>query len=115
MSMVSSHPQQTEKFTLANVLTPMQFRTMLLVACGLKNEEIGEFLGTTEHVIKNVLREIYDRTGCWNRVELALRYVHEVEGGILDLGRLQRELTELEARASQILHARPADLLQYAN
>ena len=115
MSVASSHSQETvANFTLATLLTPMQFRTALLVACGLKNSEIGEFLGTTEYVIKNVIRDIYDRTGCWNRVELALRYVHEVGSGLLDLSRLRRELAELEARATQILHARPGDLLQYS-
>lgn len=29
---------------------------------------------TSEHVIKNLLRSIYDKLGLWNRVELALWY-----------------------------------------
>lgn len=45
-----------------------------LVAEGLKNKEIAERLGTTEHVIKNYLRVVYDKLGMWNRVELALWY-----------------------------------------
>jgi len=45
------------------------------VAEGCKNREIAESLGTTEHVIKNDLRLIYDKLGLWNRVELALWYV----------------------------------------
>jgi len=45
-----------------------------LVAEGLKNRDIADSLGTTEHVIKNDLRVIYDKLGLWNRVELALWY-----------------------------------------
>ena len=49
-------------------------RVIQLVAEGLKNREVAEALGTTEHVIKNYLRVIYDKLGLWNRVELALWY-----------------------------------------
>ena len=45
-----------------------------LVAQGLTNRDIAEGLGTTEYVIKNHLRTIYDELGLWNRVELALWY-----------------------------------------
>ncbi len=45
------------------------------VAEGCKNREIANSLGTTEHVVKNYLRVIYDKLGLWNRVELALWYV----------------------------------------
>jgi DNA-binding NarL/FixJ family response regulator len=45
-----------------------------LVAQGLTNREVAESLGTTEYVIKNYLRTIYDKLGLWNRVELALWY-----------------------------------------
>jgi len=44
------------------------------VAEGCKNREIADSLGTTEHVVKNCLRVIYDKLGLWNRVELALWY-----------------------------------------
>jgi DNA-binding NarL/FixJ family response regulator len=44
------------------------------VAEGCKNREIADSLGTTEHVVKNYLRLIYDKLGLWNRVELALWY-----------------------------------------
>ncbi|MGA2356242.1 MAG: LuxR C-terminal-related transcriptional regulator [Terriglobales bacterium] len=44
------------------------------VAEGCKNSEIARALGTTEHVVKNYLRLIYDKLGLWNRVELALWY-----------------------------------------
>jgi len=49
-------------------------RVIELVAQGLKNREVADEIGTTEHVVKNYLRTIYDKLGLWNRVELALWY-----------------------------------------
>jgi DNA-binding NarL/FixJ family response regulator len=49
-------------------------RVIELVAQGLKNREVATAIGTTEHVVKNYLRVIYDKLGLWNRVELALWY-----------------------------------------
>ncbi len=116
MSAVNTCPQETvDRITLAVLLTPMEFKTLLLVVCGLKKCEIAELLGTREHVIENALSDIYDRTGCANSGDLVRRYVNEVERGLLELARLRRELEELEARSAQILHGRPGDLLQYDN
>jgi len=49
-------------------------RVIELVAQGLKNRDVAHAIGTTEHVVKNYLRAIYDKLGLWNRVELALWY-----------------------------------------
>lgn len=51
-----------------------EHRVIELVARGLKNREVADEIGTTEHVVKNYLRTIYDKLGLWNRVELALWY-----------------------------------------
>ena len=51
-----------------------EHRVNQLVAEGLKNKEVADAIGTTEHVVKNYLRVIYDKLGLWNRVELALWY-----------------------------------------
>jgi DNA-binding NarL/FixJ family response regulator len=51
-----------------------EHRVIQLVAEGLKNKEVADAIGTTEHVVKNYLRVIYDKLGLWNRVELALWY-----------------------------------------
>jgi len=85
------------KPTLHDVLTPKQFRVALLVSSGLKNSEIGMILRTTENMIKNILRDIYDRSGCSNRVELALLLVHEAEMGMYDREKLDKELATLRA------------------
>jgi DNA-binding CsgD family transcriptional regulator len=52
--------------------TPRESRIIQLVSQGCTNREIAEAIGTTEHVVKNYLRIIYDKLGLWNRVELAL-------------------------------------------
>jgi len=58
-----------------NRIPPAKRRRVIeLVAQGLKNGEVAREIGTTEHVVKNCLRAIYDELGLWNRVELALWY-----------------------------------------
>jgi len=45
-----------------------------LIVQGYKNKEIASQLGTTEQVIKNYLRNVYDKIGVSDRLELALFY-----------------------------------------
>jgi DNA-binding NarL/FixJ family response regulator len=47
-----------------------------LIGQGCKNREIALRLNTTEQVIKNYLRSIYDKTGVSDRLELALFTIH---------------------------------------
>jgi DNA-binding NarL/FixJ family response regulator len=61
-------------------------RVIQLVAQGLKNKEVATEIGTTEHVIKNYLRTIYDKLGLWNRVELALWYEARRHEGLMWAG-----------------------------
>jgi DNA-binding NarL/FixJ family response regulator len=58
----------------SRVPSEREHRVIQLVAQGLKNSEVANEIGTTEHVVKNYLRVIYDKLGLWNRVELALWY-----------------------------------------
>jgi DNA-binding NarL/FixJ family response regulator len=90
------------KLTLHDVLTPKQFRVALLVSSGLKNSEIGMVLRTTENMIKNILQDIFDRSGCSNRVELALLMVHEAEMGMYDRENLDKELATLRALTQEL-------------
>ena len=46
------------------------------VAQGMRNKEIAQEVGTTEQVIKNYLRKIYDKLGVSDRLELALYCIH---------------------------------------
>ena len=43
-----------------------------LLTEGRRNKEIARALGTTEQVVKNCLRRIYDRFGVADRLELAI-------------------------------------------
>jgi DNA-binding CsgD family transcriptional regulator len=51
-------------------------RIVALIVQGCKNREIATRLKTTEQVIKNYLRSIYDKTGVSDRLELALFTLH---------------------------------------
>jgi DNA-binding NarL/FixJ family response regulator len=43
----------------------------------MRNKEIACQLGTTEQVIKNYLRKVYDKLGVSDRLELALYFLHD--------------------------------------
>jgi DNA-binding NarL/FixJ family response regulator len=57
-------------------LTPKELRIVALIVQGYKNKDIATELGTTEQVIKNYLRNIYDKIGVSDRLELALFTIH---------------------------------------
>jgi DNA-binding NarL/FixJ family response regulator len=57
-------------------LTPKEMRIVALIVQGCKNREIANRLKTTEQVIKNYLRSVYDKTGVGDRLELALFTLH---------------------------------------
>ena len=116
LSAISSDSLDTfDAPSLADLLEPMQFKVMLLVTCGLENHQIAQSLRTTEAAIRNVLWNCYQRTGCRNIDELVRRYFCEVAAGLLELGRLQRELAELEVRVAQILDRLPESRRKYIN
>ena len=56
-------------------LAPRELRVAEAVSRGLRNKEIAAELGTTEQVIKNYVRSVFDKLGCDSRLQLALRYV----------------------------------------
>ncbi len=57
-------------------LTPKELRIVALIVQGYKNKEIASQLGTTEQVVKNYLRNVYDKIGVSDRLELALFTIH---------------------------------------
>jgi len=57
-------------------LTPKELRIVALIVQGFKNKEIASQLGTTEQVVKNYLRNVYDKIGVSDRLELALFTIH---------------------------------------
>jgi two-component system nitrate/nitrite response regulator NarL len=53
-------------------LTAREIQVATMVWEGLTNREIGNLMGTTEQVVKNHLRNTFDKLGVWSRLELAM-------------------------------------------
>jgi DNA-binding NarL/FixJ family response regulator len=53
-------------------LTLKEVQVAILVWEGLTNRDIAGRLETTEQVVKNYLRNTFDKLGVWSRLELAL-------------------------------------------
>ena len=57
-------------------LSPKEMAIITCITQGKRNKEIAFQLGTTEQVIKNYQRKIYDKLGVSDRLELALYCLH---------------------------------------
>ncbi len=57
-------------------LSPKELAVITYVTQGMRNKEIAIRLGTSEQVIKNYLRKIYDKLGVSDRLELALHWLN---------------------------------------
>ena len=80
-------------------LTAREVEVATLVWGGLTNREIAESIGTTEQVVKNYLRKIFDRLGVWSRLELALYVASHGGDNWRAAHALHREATPLAAAA----------------
>jgi len=58
------------------LLTPKELTLLWLITQSMKNREIAVQLNTTEQVVKNYLRVIFDKAGVSDRLELALFVLH---------------------------------------
>jgi DNA-binding NarL/FixJ family response regulator len=93
------HNPETDDFVGARVrdrLTPKELKIVALIVQGFKNKEIANLLGTTEQVVKNYLRNVYDKIGVSDRLELALFTIHH------------RILAEAAAASAATMRAMPA-------
>jgi two-component system nitrate/nitrite response regulator NarL len=54
------------------LLTPSERHVVNLVSEGMKNREIAQQLGLTEHTVSNYMYRIFDKLGVSNRLELLL-------------------------------------------
>jgi DNA-binding NarL/FixJ family response regulator len=77
-------------------LTPKEMQIVALIVQGCKNKDIATQLNTKEQVIKNYLRNIYDKTGVSDRLELALFTIHH------------RNLAEAAAKVGELLRKKTA-------
>lgn len=73
-------------------MTQQELTIVSHVVRGFKNREIAIRLGTTEQSVKNALRKIFDKTGVYGRLELALFVMHHrtLEGKSLAKSRESR-------------------------
>jgi DNA-binding NarL/FixJ family response regulator len=76
---IEAYRSQASTLTSARPKNRLTDKEMLIVSCvaqGMKNKDIAREIGTTEQVIKNYLRRVYDKLGVSDRLELALYCVH---------------------------------------
>jgi len=67
--------QQLYSAQAAAGLSEAECRLVQMLTDGLTNLDIAKALGTSEQVVKNKLRVVYDKVGLGSRLELALWYV----------------------------------------
>jgi DNA-binding NarL/FixJ family response regulator len=81
-SVIEAYRSQKDALTSLRTqprLSPKELAVITYVTQGMRNKEIAFQLGTSEQVIKNYLRKIYDKLGVSDRLELALYWLnHQV-------------------------------------
>jgi two-component system, NarL family, nitrate/nitrite response regulator NarL len=76
---IEAYRAQAEALTNPRTQPKLSQKELAIIACitqGKRNKEIAYQLGTTEQVIKNYLRKVYDKLGVSDRLELALYCLH---------------------------------------
>jgi two-component system nitrate/nitrite response regulator NarL len=76
---IQAYRSQAAQMKSAGSKTRLSEKELLIIAGvtqGLRNKDIAQEIGTTEQVVKNYLRKIYDKLGISDRLELALYCVH---------------------------------------
>lgn len=76
---IEAYRAQASLVTAPRARAQLNDKELLIVNClthGMKNKEIAQEIGTTEQVVKNYLRKVYDKLGVSDRLELALYCVH---------------------------------------
>ncbi|HWR16987.1 MAG TPA: response regulator transcription factor [Terriglobales bacterium] len=76
---IEAYKNQATMLTSPRPKNRLTDKEMLIVSCvaqGMKNKDIAAEVGTTEQVVKNYLRRVYDKLGVSDRLELALYCVH---------------------------------------
>jgi len=76
---IEAYRSQAAQLTSPRPKTKLSDKELLIISCvtqGMRNKEIANEIGTTEQVVKNYLRKIYDKLGVSDRLELALYCIH---------------------------------------
>jgi DNA-binding NarL/FixJ family response regulator len=76
---IEAYRAQAAQLTSPRPKTKLSDKELLIISCvtqGMRNKEIATEIGTTEQVVKNYLRKVYDKLGVSDRLELALYCIH---------------------------------------
>lgn len=76
---IDAYRSQAQALTSPRSQPKFSPKELAIISCitrGMRNKEIAYQVGTTEQVIKNYLRKIYDKLGVSDRLELALYCMH---------------------------------------
>ena len=76
---IDAYRSQATNLTGPRVQPKLSKKELAIISCitrGMRNKEIAYQIGTTEQVIKNYLRKVYDKLGVSDRLELALYCLH---------------------------------------
>ena len=77
--MIDAYRTEANNLTNPKLQPRLSPKEMSIIGCvtqGMRNKEIAYKIGTTEQVVKNYLRKIYDKLGVSDRLELALYCLH---------------------------------------
>lgn len=76
---IEAYRAQATQLTAPRNKVRLSEKELLIIAGvtqGMKNKDIANEIGTTEQVVKNYLRKVYDKLGVSDRLELALYCMH---------------------------------------
>src|SRR6195952_2277942 len=76
---IDAYRSQASTLTNPRSQPKLSKKELAIISCitrGMRNKEIAYQIGTTEQVIKNYLRKVYDKLGVSDRLELALYCLH---------------------------------------
>src|SRR5205807_1317228 len=76
---IEAYRSQASQLTAPRTKSRISEKELTIISCvtqGMRNKEIAKEVGTSEQVIKNYLRKIYDKLGVSDRLELALYCIH---------------------------------------
>jgi DNA-binding NarL/FixJ family response regulator len=76
---IEAYRAQATSLTSPRSQPKLSKKELAIITCitrGMRNKEIAYQIGTTEQVIKNYLRKVYDKLGVSDRLELALYCLH---------------------------------------
>ncbi len=76
---IEAYRAQAAQLTSPRTKAKLSDKELIIISCvtqGMRNKEIATEIGTTEQVVKNYLRKVYDKLGVSDRLELALYCIH---------------------------------------